>query len=131
MNEARDIAFKALDAFKCELAGRFIDLCKGNDYNKLTLLKIYDTIDEIYDKHIEKWLDVGAVDIAPDTKWISVKERLPENKGRYIIYVRGPEPFVSWFDGYRFRTIGTAPFTYPATHWQPLPELPKEEGEPT
>ena len=62
-------------------------------------------------------------------KWISVKERLPENKGRYIIYVRGPEPFVSWFDGYRFRTIGTAPFTYPATHWQPLPEPPKEEGE--
>ena len=58
MNNARDIALAALDAFKCELAGRFIDLCKGNDYNKLTLLKIYDTINEIYDKHIEKWANM-------------------------------------------------------------------------
>lgn len=60
-------------------------------------------------------------------EWISVKERLPENKGRYIVYMRGQEPFVSWFDGDIFRTLSTVPIAYPATHWMPLPELPKEE----
>ena len=68
MNEARHITFTALDAFKCDLAEKVIFLCNGNDFNKLTLLKIYDTIEEIYDKHIEKWLDVGTVDIAPDSE---------------------------------------------------------------
>ena len=130
MNEARDIAITALDAFRDEITGRFIDLCHGNDFNKLTLEKIYDTIDEIYNEHIEKWLDVGTVDSAPVPKWISVKERLPENRGQYIIYMRGQEPFVSWFDGDIFRSPSTVPIECPATHWMPLPEPPKEEGEP-
>lgn len=131
MSEARDVASTVLDAFRDELVVRLVDLCNVNNFDRLTLLKTYDTINEIYDKHIKKWLYADTVDIAPDTKWISVKERLPENKGRYIIYVRGPEPFVSWFDGYRFRTIGIAPFVYPATHWMPLPAAPKAEGENT
>lgn len=79
MNKARNIALTALDAFRDELAGRFIDLCRGNDGSKLTLLKIYDTIEEICNKHIEKWLDVGTVDIAPAPKWISVKDRMPDS----------------------------------------------------
>ena len=97
----------------------------------MTLLKTYDTINEIYDKHIKKWLYADTVDSAPVPKWISAKERLPENKGRYIVYMRGQEPFVSWFDGEMFRTQSTVPIEYPATHWQSLPEPPKEEGEPT
>lgn len=43
-----------LENFKDELVDRFIVLCYGNDYNKLTLLKIDETIDEIYEKHIAK-----------------------------------------------------------------------------
>jgi hypothetical protein len=43
----------AVDKFRNELMHTFIDLCRGNDYNKLTLLKIGDTIDRIYDKQID------------------------------------------------------------------------------
>lgn len=65
------------------------------------------------------------------SKWISVKERLPENRGQYIIYMRGQEPFVSWFDGDIFRSPSTVPIKCLATHWMPLPQPPKEEGENT
>jgi hypothetical protein len=142
MNEARDIALTALDAFKCDLAERFIFLCNGNDFNKLTLEKIYDTINEIYDKHIEKWLDVGTVDSAPTQKWISVKERLPERNCEVLAYY-GFEREGS--DDLGYMSMGVlAYYAYDriphfqhessgarVTHWMPLPEPPKEEGENT
>ena len=46
--------FEAVDKFKDDLINKFIDLCRGNDYNKLTLLKIGDVIDEVYYKHIDE-----------------------------------------------------------------------------
>ncbi len=42
--------YQALDSFKCELMDMFISLCRGNDYNKLTLLTIGETVDRIYNK---------------------------------------------------------------------------------
>lgn len=45
---------KALYEFRSELLDQFIASCKGNDYNKLTLLRISEITDEIYDKHIKK-----------------------------------------------------------------------------
>jgi hypothetical protein len=51
MAEKEYIERKALDDFKDDLMGRFIDLCFGNDYNKLQLLTIGNTIDELYEKY--------------------------------------------------------------------------------
>lgn len=48
---AEYIEREALDSFRNEVMDKFIELCRGNDYNKLTLLKIGDTIDFIYEKH--------------------------------------------------------------------------------
>lgn len=45
------IDIETLDNFKDELMDRFIGMCGGNDYNKLNLLTIGDTIYEIYDKY--------------------------------------------------------------------------------
>lgn len=42
---------RLLDEFKRELLSEFIRMCRGNDYNKLTLLKIGDTIDRLYEKY--------------------------------------------------------------------------------
>lgn len=42
---------RLMDEFKSELMSKFIDLCRGNDYNKLTLLRIGETIDRIYEKY--------------------------------------------------------------------------------
>lgn len=53
----KDKQFEALDKFRDELMDKFIDLCRGNDFNKLTLLKIGDTIDQIYDKLIAEMME--------------------------------------------------------------------------
>lgn len=39
--------------FRNDLMEEFIELCYGNDYNKLTLLKIGDVVDKIFQKHID------------------------------------------------------------------------------
>ena len=60
---AEYIVQDALSDFKDDLVSEFIELCRGNDYNKLSLLKIGDTIDDIYDKHIEKHSTADVVEI--------------------------------------------------------------------
>jgi hypothetical protein len=42
---------RLIDEFKKELMKEFIERCHGNDYNKLTLLRIGETIDRIYEKY--------------------------------------------------------------------------------
>lgn len=56
-NTTADVApraevFEEVDKFRADLMNKFIDLCRGNDYNKLTLLKIGDVVDEMYDRRI-------------------------------------------------------------------------------
>lgn len=76
--------------------------------------------------------------------WISVKDRLPEDKARVLIYAHernNPETwiidsgtyvpygrftFMFFLDHdreYRFKEISSH---YTVTHWQPLPEPPRE-----
>ena len=66
-----------------------------------------------------------AVDELRKRQWISVKDRLPENRGKVLIYSQEygvREGFydmpIQWF-------ILGLDFTSP-THWQPMPEPPKE-----
>jgi hypothetical protein len=44
--------FEEVDKFRTNIMNKFIYLCRGNDYNKLTLLKIGDVVDEMYDVQI-------------------------------------------------------------------------------
>lgn len=73
MTKKEYIIQNAIDGFKNELMGEFITLCCENDYNKLTLLKIGDTIDRIYDEHIDKYANI---DVAPVVhgQWINCKD---------------------------------------------------------
>ena len=70
------------------------------------------------------WND--AVDSMP--KWISVKDRLPENKGNYlgftgstfvVGYYKGNGIWWIWFDDREGENL--------FTHWIPLPQPPKGE----
>lgn len=45
--------YEAVDKFRSALMDKFIDLCRGNDYNKINLLLIGVTVDQIYDKCID------------------------------------------------------------------------------
>lgn len=44
--------FEAVDKFRDELMDKFMSLCNYNDYNKINLLLIGDTVNDIYDKCI-------------------------------------------------------------------------------
>jgi hypothetical protein len=128
VSEARDVASTVLDAFRDELVVRLVDLCNVNNFDRLTLLKTYDTINEIYDKHIKKWLYADTVDVAPTQKWISVKERLPDesvdSKIRVLVVLDN-----GMIDTDRIKNGEWVRWMRHVTHWQPLPQPPKEEGE--
>lgn len=66
---------------------------------------------------------VEAADVQPAPKWISVKDRLPEEIGYYLVVI-GNEMLVS---------IDIVEYSENRWHkrdevlyWQPLPEIPKE-----
>ena len=80
---------------------------------------------------------IFATDNNVGNKWISVKERLPEKEGTYIVFTLSgcvttarfyPERD---FCNYRGEFIRHEPgrFHRNATHWMPLPEAPKEEDD--
>ena len=49
--------FKAVDKFRDELMDRFLSLCNYNDFNKISLLTIGETVYQIYDKCIADMVD--------------------------------------------------------------------------
>ncbi len=68
------------------------------------------------------------------SEWISVKDRLPERDGRYIVFtdrncVTTARFYVpmTFHDGYCRK--GGWQYNRKVTHWMPLPE-PPEEGTP-
>lgn len=54
MAEKEYIEAKDLQDFRDEIMNEFLSLCNYNDYNKLTLLGIGETIDMIFDKYYSK-----------------------------------------------------------------------------
>lgn len=71
---------------------------------------------------------IGCIMRAIDGDWISVKDRLPEESGRYLVYAKEGERETH-------RTIATFQKTFhltgrmaywKVTHWMPLPTPPEE-----
>ena len=67
------------------------------------------------------------------TKWISVKERLPEDNQEVITYSSSGEIEVLKYDNHdikdTFVKYGALVRVFNVTHWMPLPEVPKERAE--
>ena len=57
-----DNCYDELELFKGLLMDEFLQLCNYNDYNKLTLLKIGDVVNECFDKSIETIQDMRKED---------------------------------------------------------------------
>lgn len=70
------------------------------------------------------------VRVASVPKWISVKERLPEVEADILAYIGEGSFVVCWMthDGY-WQCPAYLMDKDDVTHWMPLPEPPKEEGE--
>lgn len=61
------------------------------------------------------------------SKWISIKDRLPEEQGNYLIFIKCGVT-IGWFDNKgRWRAGHFYLDNGYATHWMPLPQVPKEE----
>lgn len=45
--------FEAVDKFRNLIMDKFIELCNYNDYGKINLLTIGETVDRIYDRCID------------------------------------------------------------------------------
>ena len=81
------------------------------------------TIAEFFDKFLDGFKP-EVVDAAPVIqRWISVKDRLPEAAGWYLVFYNGSQMQVAFFKGKKW------PFDnhyHKVTHWMPLPKPPKE-----
>jgi len=66
-----------------------------------------------------------------ENKWISVKDRLPEEDGIYIAYptMTGNVYPVRYFKGFHWRTIMGSDVWDAPTHWMPLPEPPEANDD--
>ena len=99
--------------------------------------------------HLLYAVPTGYIQIAPTIGgWISVKHRLPETSGTYLVLTESGDAFSaehdtciddpdkSWgwwreyFDGETLGCMGSEfEPVYGITHWMPMPELPKEDND--
>jgi len=74
------------------------------------------------DNRLHSWdVEYIRADLFP--RWVSVKERLPEKDGSYLVIIQGCSGFAPWeWDGVNWENGEKA-----VTHWlDSVPPLPKE-----
>lgn len=72
------------------------------------------------------WLD-GYEAAKPE--WISVNERLPNIGDPCLVTCHEERYTIAEYDGIKWTTLNSIAYYHPiVTHWQWLPEIPKEEG---
>ena len=52
--QSENATLEVVDKFRSVLMDKFIDLCRGNDFNKINLLLIGETIDQTFDDVVAK-----------------------------------------------------------------------------
>jgi len=61
----------------------------------------------------------GMSEIQSIKRWMPVNEKLPEEKGWYLVYAEGQRPYVAYFKG---KTFPLDNHYHKTIAWQPLPE---------
>ena len=66
---------------------------------------------------------------AEQPKWISVKEKLPENDDNYLVFTsdRNDAVIATYYGDGEWLEYDSTNLIPLVTHWMPLPEPPKEE----
>lgn len=82
-----------------------------------------------WEKEANEALKKFQTTVASKPRWISVEERLPEHMKDVLVWVSiGKAPIVAYdVDCYNERAKRWVCFENDVTHWQPLPQPPKEE----
>ncbi len=95
------------------------------DKDDTCFLDIKDTVEEVIAL-------LKAKDINVPTKWVSVKDRLPDKSGYYLILSNTRDARI-WSYSVKhkafnaFDLLEDARYALPVTYWMPLPEPPKED----
>ena len=102
-----------------------------SDFDKAQIESAADAIEELSKQHETQRNNLIAL-LNDKPRWIPVTERLPEERGNYIVVIncpRGQWDEICAFDGEKewvsideYAEIATKW----VTHWMPLPEPPKE-----
>ena len=107
MAERKSICLRCFHSYVCE---------QFNEHRDLKNDKCH-----FYNDHF-----VPYADVAPVQKWISVKDRSPEEEGLYLVAVVNDHERryskTAWYHGH-----GNWFLHQKVTHWMALPEPPKEE----
>lgn len=106
-----DTAITVLGAFKCAI-------------NKTGQINVR----EENEKEINGYIDMAIDALKKQPKiggWIPCSEKLPEEKGWYLVYAKNQRPFVAYFKG---KTFPLNNHYHEIVAWMPLPE-PYEEKE--
>jgi len=88
--------------------------------------------DEVnHDTMRKGWWDKEIPDDANDAGWISVKDRLPDEQGIYLVFREEPYGMITiaWYSGHENGWLALDGGFYAdevLTHYMPLPEPPKE-----
>ena len=114
------------DALLASLSASYKELRKLCDS-----MKDGDVAKEIYQGELITFLEAilrtneaPTLDFVPRQRWISVKDRLPEEREDVVIVIR-----LDWWRGenVEWMQAGLGLVEGSVTHWMPLPEAPKEE----
>ena len=95
---------------------------------------IYPPVKEAYATAARRIDEIKAADVQPVDRWISVNDRLPEEEGDVLVWIVDGKPdgihhleseyIANWEYGNFYD--GDWNVINGITHWQPLPEPPKE-----
>ncbi len=70
---------------------------------------------------------IPAADVQPVKQWISVKDRLPNEDGWYLVCKHNRVRVAEWCKDCWYNESDLPIDDCAITYWQPLPEPPKEE----
>ena len=93
--------------------------------------RLIDLLKQIKYVSVENAANILIANGVTVQEWISVDDRLPEEKVNCIVHYKHAycdnddywEIGICFYDGEKFRME----LSYKVTHWMPLPELPKGE----
>lgn len=138
----------ATDAYCYHLAGGGSVDCELEDYfdamysamdalrERETVTKCHDLFDEDGGEILNRTESdtVKPVEIDQFSRWISVKDQLPEPFVSVLVYMPGERPLPTVHEGYFVRDANKWYSHFfdrgldEVTHWMPLPEAPEVEG---
>lgn len=67
--------------------------------------------------------------VAEMPKWISVKEKMPETEGKYIVCTAKSSVYCTKFTGCGDIGVFKTDMNTHITHWMPLPDAPEVDDE--